>query len=502
MKKITLIIIAVLMGSALDAQISVWDGTAERWTHGSGTEDDPYLIENAQQLAYIAEKTNENVYNGVNHRTMYVDTCFLLTVDLDLGGENGLEWEPIAQDGISLQTRCFGGHFDGGYHTISNMNIKDGSGRKFIGLFGHIEDGSIKNITINGANIDLPSFHLLGIPGGLGILVGYGKNVTVDHCFNNVSMVFEYGSFEFGSLFGGLFGRMENSTITDCHNNGNMTILEVKTNYSGLAFGGICGSLYECNIDYCSNQGNLFITQSGNNNFAEGEFCGGIVGIMSGSMTNCYNTGYLEMNVAINEPSSFIATASGGLVGSTMSEKDLSVTNSYSATDINITGENIPSFIGGIIGYKFDDAQAVSTNCYYLDIIESDNEYGTPQSEAFMKTQDFVNLLNANGDFYAMDIMNVNKGYPVFERYYSVEETDFANGISVYPNPAKDVVNITFSNNAKYRSIDIYSIDGRLMKSQNDSFNKINIANLTSGLYLIKVRMSDGKEFTEKIVVK
>jgi len=502
MKKILFTMIAMLMTLALNAQISVWDGTAEHWTHGSGTEDDPYLIENAQQLAYLAVQTNELHYSNYEYHNMYVDTCFLLTVDLDLGGENGLEWEPIAQDGISLQTRCFGGHFDGGYHTISNMNIKDGSGRKFIGLFGHIEDGSIKNITINGANIDLPSFHLLGIPGGLGILVGYGKNVTVEHCFNNVSMVLEYGSFEFGSLFGGLFGRMENSTITDCHNNGNMTILEVKTNYSGLAFGGICGSLYECNIDYCSNQGNLFITQSGNNNFAEGEFCGGIVGIMSGSMTNCYNTGYLEVNVAINEPSSFIATASGGLVGSTMSEKDLSVTNSYSATDINITGENIPSFIGGIIGYKFDDVQAVSTNCYYLDIIESDNEYGIPQSEAFMKTQDFVNLLNANGDFYAMDIMNVNKGYPVFERYYSVEETDFANGISVYPNPAKDVVNITFSNNAKCRSIDIYSIDGRLMKSQNDSFNKINIANLTSGLYLIKVRMSDGKEFTEKIVVK
>ena len=449
----------------------------------------------------MAVQTNELHYSNYEYHNMYVDTCFLLTVDLDLGGENGLEWEPIAQDGISLQTRCFGGHFDGGYHTISNMNIKDGSGRKFIGLFGHIEDGSIKNITINGANIDLPSFHLLGISGGLGILVGYGKNVTVDHCFNNVSMVLEYGSFEFGSLFGGLFGRMENSTITDCHNNGNMTILEVKTNYSGLAFGGICGSLYECNIDYCSNQGNLFITQSGNNNFAEGEFCGGIVGIMSGSMTNCYNTGYLEVNVAINEPSSFIATASGGLVGSTMSEKDLSVTNSYSATDINITGENIPSFIGGIIGYKFDDAQAVSTNCYYLDIIESDNEYGFPQSEAFMKTQDFVNLLNANGNFYAMDVMNVNKGYPVFERYYSVEENDFTNKISIYPNPINSLVTISGENLLK---IEIFNIMGQTVFSMicNADKNTINIANLNSGIYLIKVRTANGKDFAKRIVKK
>ena len=84
----------------------------------------------------------------------------------------------------------------------------------------------------------------------------------------------------------------------------------------------------------------------------------------------------------------------------------------------------------------------------------------------------------------------------------AVGENSFANGISVYPNPAKDVVNITFSNNAECRLIDIYSIDGRFMKSQNDNFNEINIANLTPGLYLIKVRMNDGKEFTEQIVVK
>ena len=166
-----------------------------------------------------------------------------------------------------------------------------------------------------------------------------------------------------------------------------------------------------------------------------------------------------------------------------------------------MSGNNLPTYYGGIVGFVADTVQVEVTDSYYLDNI-ANNNYGIPQSEAFMKTQDFVNLLNANGDFYAMDIMNVNKGYPVFERYYSVEETDFANGISVYPNPAKDVVNITFSNNAKCRSIDIYSIDGRLMKSQNDNFNKISIADLTPGLYLIKVRMNDGKEFTEKIVVK
>ena len=51
-------------------------------------------------------------------------------------------------------------------------------------------------------------------------------------------------------------------------------------------------------------------------------------------------------------------------------------------------------------------------------------------------------------------------------------------------------------------TVAIYSIDGRLLKSQNNNLDKINLANLTPGLYLIKVRMNDGKEFSEKIVVK
>lgn len=69
-----------------------------------------------------------------------------------------------------------------------------------------------------------------------------------------------------------------------------------------------------------------------------------------------------------------------------------------------------------------------------------------------------------------------------------------------YPNPAKDIVYIEFSPDVNCQSVEIYTLDGRLLKSQNNNFDKINIANLTPGLYLIKLRMSDGSEFTERIV--
>ena len=74
-----------------------------------------------------------------------------------------------------------------------------------------------------------------------------------------------------------------------------------------------------------------------------------------------------------------------------------------------------------------------------------------------------------------------------------------------YPNPAKDIIYIEFSPDVNCKSVEIYDMDGRLAVEtfpETSQSPTISIANLTPGLYLIKVRMSDGKEYSEKIVVK
>ena len=92
----------------------------------------------------------------------------------------------------------------------------------------------------------------------------------------------------------------------------------------------------------------------------------------------------------------------------------------------------------------------------------------------------------------------------VFNEYFSTSEiAASAKTFLCYPNPAKDIVHIELSENSDCQSIEIYSLDGRLVKTHHGTSlqpSTINIANLTPGLYLIKVSMSDGKEFTERIV--
>ena len=72
-----------------------------------------------------------------------------------------------------------------------------------------------------------------------------------------------------------------------------------------------------------------------------------------------------------------------------------------------------------------------------------------------------------------------------------------------YPNPAQDIVYIEFSPDVECQSVEIYTLDGRMVKTCHGASlqnNAIDISNLNSGVYLMKIRMSDGSEFTERIV--
>jgi alpha-tubulin suppressor-like RCC1 family protein len=85
------------------------------------------------------------------------------------------------------------------------------------------------------------------------------------------------------------------------------------------------------------------------------------------------------------------------------------------------------------------------------------------------------------------------------------ESFSLATKINVYPNPAKEVVNITFSNTLQNPNISIVDVTGKTVFTQN--YNEIlnnttiNIANLTKGLYLIVVK-SEGNISSQKLVVE
>ncbi|MCH2235581.1 MAG: T9SS type A sorting domain-containing protein [Crocinitomicaceae bacterium] len=82
-------------------------------------------------------------------------------------------------------------------------------------------------------------------------------------------------------------------------------------------------------------------------------------------------------------------------------------------------------------------------------------------------------------------------------------EFDF--GYSVYPNPAKDILNITSENGAPIENIVIYDLSGKVVYSETitsgSDFITISTNDLIQGTYIVQIVNSNGAAETQKIQV-
>ena len=75
-----------------------------------------------------------------------------------------------------------------------------------------------------------------------------------------------------------------------------------------------------------------------------------------------------------------------------------------------------------------------------------------------------------------------------------------------YPNPAGNVINLNFAEEVECQSVEIFTLDGRLVETfpetslQTSSQPTIDISSLNAGVYILKVKTADGKEYSERIV--
>ena len=85
---------------------------------------------------------------------------------------------------------------------------------------------------------------------------------------------------------------------------------------------------------------------------------------------------------------------------------------------------------------------------------------------------------------------------------WSVEENTEVS-TSIHPNPATDFITIDLPNEEDCQSIEIFSIYGRLVVEtfpETSHQTTIDISGLNTGMYIMKIKLSDGREFAEKIV--
>ena len=451
MKKIYIIVVLLLTGMMAEAQTSVWEGKRRLWTRGEGTEDSPFLIETADNLAFLSYIVNK----GVDTRGVY----FELTTDIDLNGSEVNPWLPIgmgnrwfADDGCdrtidpSFQDNYFSGHFDGGGHSIYNLYVDS---LDYAGLFGRICCWYNEGATIE--NINIESGYVNGKYSG-GIVGDCAGIVVISNCLNNAEIV---GT----EVAGGIVGKGCRA-IRNCSNSGHIT--------GGDIAGGIVGAQPN-EITECFNTGDIVVN---------GNTAGGILGKKSGGqliIVNCYNRGDLSGSAE---------NGIGGLAGIAFSHSS-DIRNCYNVGSITNDGGNA----GGLFGY---DQVGSFENAYYLNTCGGWGP-GWNRTAEEMRDPAFVGALNLDTNVWGFDEDNINDGYPILTGTLMTVDETAACLMSVYPNPAKG--------NFIVEGTGWLSISNLLGQTvyENAVEVRTEIA-LPEGIYLL--RLNDGKATaTTKVVV-
>jgi hypothetical protein len=69
--------------------------------------------------------------------------------------------------------------------------------------------------------------------------------------------------------------------------------------------------------------------------------------------------------------------------------------------------------------------------------------------------------------------------------------------LSVYPNPATDILNISLSNGTRIETVNIYNVSGKLVNNFKLNGNQIDISQLNNGVYMVEVLTANGSYKTK-----
>lgn len=423
-----------------------WDGTPSQ-PHGTGTEDDPYQIGTAQELAWLAY--------AVNNQMESAGYCAVLTADIDLGY---CRW-PVIGILSSNGQRAYTGTFDGQGHTVSGLYITSLGGRQKLGLFGVAQDAVIENLTVQGSieltgvkSYDMTAGYIIGGLLGSGE-VKDGKGVTIRNCVSQVDISVSFVNDQKAqrASVSGLVGRLSGSgshEITDCRNEGRVyTSFEPGAYYLGGfggdgGQGGIVGFIdASARLERCVNTGTVYagraagvggivgnagangvtitLNQCANQGAVSNDIggallrkggTGGIIGLApTGSITvsSCYNTGVVAGSAIVG---GILGGEKGEHSSSQYGNKNLTLENCYNAGALQVG--TATTLVGSLAGYPIDGQYYTGLTvrkgaCRFVMGWKCSQGDSVKESTTLTADSLFEGLVDSIG--------GVNSGYPLFD---------------------------------------------------------------------------------------
>ena len=353
--------LAIVATTSASAQSEPWDGMtfSETFSSGTGTEADPYIIMNGNDL----NKLSVDVTGGI----LYAGEYFKLGDDINLGG---WDWISIGTD----DTTPFSGNLDGNGKTIFNFSAASNSA----GLFGYMEGGSVKNLKIDYATIRNNKYSKAGA------LAGRTKNVTVENIEIGENVIVGNTPLSSTAQIGGVIGFcIDNSIVKNVIFRGQLDIqFGKKTSYIGAIIGLMGG---ESELDGAINYGKLtYKYVDPDPTVVDATFIAGIVGgvgndALTGKIKNCVNYGAIES-----------VSYASGVLGRVLAPNGFLLENCFNLSDSITSADNQ---LGLIIGYAAKSGTV--TNCATLNVGDAPFCSGTKDGVTFGDNPDGMRFISS-----------------------------------------------------------------------------------------------------------
>ena len=280
-------LVATITPDALDAQKIEFAAEIIDWykptpeDHEIGyyktADGNTYVVTSNDGLKKIADEINAGVDTNRN---------IVLSESIDLNATRAAaasNWTPIGSE-----EKPFTGTFDGKGFTISNLTLVEEEakeGKAFIGFFGYAKNATIKNVTFENVNLNIPCLDIDHSQGHIGAVAGSLEgtstieNVTVKGDIKVYATQNANGASRVAVIAGG--NSYGNVTMENVHVIANDGSYLIANNNTGALAGQLQGKAVCKN---CSS--NIDVTV---NKF----FAGGLIGLAAGDQLfeNCHTTG-------------------------------------------------------------------------------------------------------------------------------------------------------------------------------------------------------------------
>ena len=425
-------------------------------------------ISDAESFAGISVLVEEG--NNFESKTINI------TAAIDLGEHL---WLPI---GTTIDL-AFRGNVEGNDNVISNVYVNRPD-NDFSGLFGAVISAEIKNLKVDNAIIH-----------GQGTVAALTANLStyslVENCHVTNSKVYSAEGWG-GGIAGGIAGGLlSNSTVKKSSYSGEV--------HGGDQIGGLVGTAWDTTL----------IEESFSEGLVSGDnIVGGLVGYCTWNFPPQPNT----TNVVKNSYSRANVVATGIIAGGFYGSPEINgaIENCYSTG--TVTAPSADGTAGGFIGKIMQET--IVTNSYYdsesSEMANAIGEYNNQdpnisveaKTTEEMKSQEIVDLLNANQEGIWIIDENINNGYPILANItLSVEDfVSSQNEVIIYPSVSETFINLYSSIPSEFI---ISDANGRILDKGIIQNNEVNydVSHLSSGIYLV-IFESDSHKTVKRFIRK